>query len=754
MKNKSWSPEEEILLVNLYYNLKEQNISISSADVQVKELSKTLYNYAQSQGVKVNDTYRNVAGIKMKLHNIEYIDTKGKYGLPAASRIDKEAVALYKNNRIKFERWLSIANKKYFGASCLSDILKMTGNDNVNGNLENDDPDYDNIQYKNGNDEQVHIFEEDSDLYKSSPKGECLLVKELKRLKKSSRDAVDNEKKFTAFKRYMHVHRQVEDNLKETIATANQNNRKCLILLCGNVGDGKSHLISYLKNCHENLLECFDIHNDATESYHPNRDEKQELARVIEEFSDEKLDNGSNKKVIVAINLGVLSNFIESEEGTRFKKLAEFVENKKILIETDIANDVMDNGPFYCVNFGDYHIYRLSNGRVESPYIKDIINKIYVNVSGNVFYDAYTKCVNCDCCEICPVKSNFEFMRNNVANQGVTDIILETVIKDKIILSTRDLLNFFYDITVHPSFDKRNVQKELKKRGLDYIADYSIPNIMFDHDDISPLISHIKNYDFATQRTEYFDEIVTRFYNTEDMGGLFKEFIAPSAILSLILNEIEKLKQDDKQNQLKENRNAMFKIFARLNKLSPKDQSHETVNPEFREFIAYLYSAIRADKQNLKSLYSTVKECIYFWNGSTDTQNLNIRSNQDDYIISTPLEINPDISGYSDPKSETVFDCFPGSINITFCSKKDKSNSASIAIDYDLYKMLKKVQNGYRPSVKDDNMYAGFVAFIKKISSFGDSSDKIIISHYEDEKLKKYMLEADEFDTFTFKEAL
>lgn len=236
------------------------------------------------------------------------------------------------------------------------------------------------------------------------------------------------------------------------------------------------------------------------------------------------------------------------------------------------------------------------------------------------------------------------------------------------------------------------------------------------------------------------------------MGGLFKEFIAPSAILSLILNEIEKLEHDDKQNQLKENRNAMFKIFARLNKLSPKDQSHETVNPEFKEFIAYLYSAIRSDKHNLKSLYSMVKECIYFWNGSTDTQNLNLRSNQDDYIISTPLEINPDISGYSESKSETVFDCFPGSINITFYSRKDKSNFASIAIDYDLYKILKKVQNGYRPSVKDDNMYAGFVAFIKKISSFGDSSDKIIISHYEDEKLKKYLLEADEFETFMFKE--
>lgn len=753
MKNKSWSPEEEILLVNLYYNLKQQKTSINSADVQVEELSKILYKFAHSQGIEVNDSYRNATGIKMKLHNIEYIDTNGKFGLPAVSRMDKEAVSLYKNNRIKFERCLTVANKKIWGASHLSDIPKISNIDNTGDHIANDTSDYDNRQYQNGDDEQVYTYMEDSDPYKSCQNGDCLLVEKLKRLKKSSRDAVDNENSFSPFKRYMHVHRQVEDNLIETINTAKQNGGKCLILICGNVGDGKSHLISYLKNCYENLLDDFVIHNDATESYHPKRDEKQELARVLEEFADEKLDNDSKKKVIVAINLGVLSNFIESDEGIRFKKLAEFVENKKILIETDISNDSMDNGPFYCVNFGDYHIYRLSNGSVESPYIKEIIHKIYVNESENVFYEAYTKCTKCDCCGVCPVKCNFEFMRNNVASQGVTDVILETIIKDKIILSTRDLLNFFYDITVHPSFDKRNVQKEFKKRGLDYISDYSLPSIMFDHDDISPLISHIKNYDFAAQRTEYFDEIITRFYNTNDMGELFKEFIAPSALLALVLSEIERLNKDEKYNSFREKRNTMFKVFARLNKLSPKDQSHETVNPEFKEFIAYLFSAIKSDKQNLKNLYSTVKDCIYFWNGSSDTQNLNLRTNLDDYIISTPLEINPDISGYSDIKPETVFECFPGSINITFYSKRDRFKSASIAIDYDLYKMLKKVQSGYRPSVKDENMYAGFVAFIKKISSFGDGSDKIIISYYEDEKLKKYLLEADEFDTFTFKEA-
>ena len=102
----------------------------------------------------------------------------------------------------------------------------------------------------------------------------CPLVDELKRLKKSSSDAVDNEEVFSAFKMYMHIHRSLEDDLIAKIKQAKERTGKSLILVCGNVGDGKSHVISYLKHTHSDLLDGFRIHNDATESRSPNRNEK------------------------------------------------------------------------------------------------------------------------------------------------------------------------------------------------------------------------------------------------------------------------------------------------------------------------------------------------------------------------------------------------------------------------------------------------------------------------------------------------
>ena len=76
----------------------------------------------------------------------------------------------------------------------------------------------------------------------------------------------------------MHIHRSLEDDLIKKIEQAKECVGKSLILVCGNVGDGKSHVISYLKHTRSDLLDGFIIHNDATESRSPNRDEKEELA--------------------------------------------------------------------------------------------------------------------------------------------------------------------------------------------------------------------------------------------------------------------------------------------------------------------------------------------------------------------------------------------------------------------------------------------------------------------------------------------
>lgn len=693
MKNPPWDREEELLLVDLYFRLLANNIALQKADSQISDLSKLLNRRAMLLKMDVSDTFRNVKGIKMKLGNIQFVDTFGKYGLSAVSQMDKEYVNKYKNNYSQFAKDTNAVKDKY------------------------------------GRIEVVESM--------------CTLIEELKKLKKSSQEAVDNEKEFTDFKKYMHVHRQVEDDLINVIQHAKVSEKKSLVLVCGNVGDGKSHLVSYLKHNNGDLLNGFIIHNDATESRSRNRNEREELAKVLCDFNDDNIENDSKTKVIVAINLGVLSNFIDSKEGEKFTWLAKYVNDNKILIDTDINFD-NENDVFYHVNFGDYHIYRLSNEGVDSPYISSLIDKIFSDILGNEFYGAYQQCSLCDLCDCCPVKKNYEMMGKDTVKNGIINIILETIIKDKIILSTRDLLNFFYDITVHPSFNKKAYSKTNGTDRYSKFIEYSIPSILYEHDEISSFMSHIKQYDFMTQRTELFDEVITRFNISDNVKSIFSEYIADNPCMEYVLTA-----DNDFFNK---KRSELLAFFSRLYKISSNNVEMATINSEFNDFIKDLYYANKKDKSKIKSIYSTVKSCIYLWNGSYDDGKLNLNVDNEEYVISTPLEITPSLSAYDTIISQEVLERFPVYINVTYCLKNDVSKKATISIDYDLYKMLKKVERGYRPSAKDCNYFVGFVSFVNKLASYCNSNEEIFIRKYISEEIKEYMLKRDEFGTYEFKE--
>ena len=159
----------------------------------------------------------------------------------------------------------------------------------------------------------------------------CKFIGQLSRLRKLSAESVENTNTFDLFKEYLHVERQVEIELRDLLRNINANQEKCLVLLCGSAGDGKSHLISYLKNSDdEGLLNNFEPYNDATESSEPTLTSIDTLAEKLSSFNDDNLDSNDGKKMIIAINLGTLNNFIDSEKGKNFRKLKHYVLNNGI----------------------------------------------------------------------------------------------------------------------------------------------------------------------------------------------------------------------------------------------------------------------------------------------------------------------------------------------------------------------------------------------------------------------------------------
>lgn len=587
---------------------------------------------------------------------------------------------------------------------------------------------------------------------KTLSENECPLVTELKKLKKSSSEAIDNDESFSEFKKYMHIHRSIEKDLIDKVKQAKESSKKSLILVCGNVGDGKSHIISYLKHNRADLLDGFIIHNDATESRSSKRDEKEELAKVLINFNDENLSNNVADKIIVAINLGVLSNFIDEEKGKGrdFSKLAEYVDKNNILIDTVTNKCNENNNYFYHINFGDYHIFRLNNKNIESSYISEVMDKIFSPDKSNYFYSKYTECSRCTVVN-CPVKMNYEMLQNSKVSNGLINVIIEAIVKDKLILSTRELLDFFYDIIVHPNFDKVDFLKKKNQNNIEIFIKYSLPSLIYEHNEVSTLLKHIKEYDFINQRTELFDEITTRFNTTDNILDVFNCYITENPIMNYLrfidLNEI--CRKSPKNSELKSN---LFLLFTRMCKLSPKQDDFSIVNAEYTSFIENLFYSVKGDKKKMQNLYRTVEKCIYNWNGGSYlSKRINLRNDVEGYIVSSELELDPDIESFCDFSSEDIFERFPTYINVSITKKKEPEKSAKVSIDYDLYKILKLVENGYRPSAKDNNRYIGFLSFINQLSEYSNFEEEITIQQLTNNQSKKYKLSKGAFG-YTFGE--
>ena len=710
LKNPTWDREEVVLLVTLFFLLKNNMADKEKVNNTLSQLSSFLNKRAVLLGNNVDETFRNYTGVNMKFSNIYYIVSNGKKGLSSFSSLDKEVVEEYMSDSTKIEKEAAMICKKY----------------ELEWNLL-----YSYIVKGENMEKEIDVTTEKK----------CKLINELKKLKKSSYYAIDNEDSFSDYKSYMHIHRKIEEDLLGIIRQANALDHKALILICGNVGDGKSHLISWLKNMHEAELSCYTIHNDATESRSRYRDEKQELAKVLDSFKDSNINDESRKdKVIVAINLGVLSNFIESEQGKEFSILSNYIQENKILIDTDIYDVPDKKGFFFHVNFGDYHIYRLSNGNADSPYISEAMNKIFSVGDNNPFYKQYMSCKDCAYSYKCPVKFNYELLRKEEIRNGIINILIETIVKDKLIVSTRDLFSFIYDITVPADFDFDQMSNQNKESELSMCLDGSVFSLMFDHSDISILISHIKKYDPINVRTIELDGLITRYNNSSDLSRFFAEKVLSFSIMSYLINNAVETK-DKISAELKV---KIFNLYARL-LIVLNEEGLRTIDKEYLSFIADLYSYIKRDKQSLKNLYKCVIKCVYAWKGSPDQQNLVLNNYNGDYIISTELDLEPQLKDFSQKLEANEFERFPAYINIKLKRKKQDSDGELLTIDYELYKMLKSVELGYRPTAKDNNYYINFITFINKLSSLSEYRNEINIKKVMPDDTKIYSLQKNEF---------
>ena len=572
----------------------------------------------------------------------------------------------------------------------------------------------------------------------------CTFIEELRKLRKLSMESVENTASFAPFKQYLHVVRPVEDELRTLLRRVNRENKKCLVMLCGSAGDGKSHLMSYLRHADpEGLLNSFELYNDATESSAPELTSIDTLYEKLAPFNDENYQVDDGYKMILAINLGTLNNFIESPKGQAFTKLKQYVEDNEIFSSYTRKEVYISDSVFQHISFADYQVFTLKEDGVGTEFLSTLIGKVFSKTEENPFYQAYKNNDSCTLCQRCPVRHNYEFLSKPEHQQAVIKKIVEVVIKDKAIVSTRDILNLLYDIIVHPDFDYSDMCKcaTSEVKYLTKYIKYSTPMLIYEYDDISPLLNCMRKHDVLKERQAEMDVAATRFHSLENIYEAFTEATSDTSYEHL--NDITKIAVlGGIKPELKK---LVYRFIVRTKEFKGEYQA-STQKELLAEYIKYLYYQQSGKEKQLKKLYESTKKAIMNWDGQFDSDYICIDDSNERFWVIEQLLIQSAIY-----KSKAVEDdeVLRFSTNVKIRFKKSSGNdleTAEIDMDYALFEMISAMREGYRPTVQDKNKHADFVSFVQRLIEFGNKGTRIELLPKDHENEYRIIFEKNDFD--------
>lgn len=565
------------------------------------------------------------------------------------------------------------------------------------------------------------------------------LLYQLSKLRESSQDAVEGYKGLSDFKRYIHIKRPVEtaleNHLKATVDTA----ESTLIFLCGSVGDGKSHLLSYMSSTMPEVLEKFQIHNDATESFDPKMNSLDTLARVLRPFSDSQIKD-SKEKLILAINLGVLHNFLESDYARDdYQFIKEYIDNANIFDSNTITN-VQEHSNFRLVNFGDYNMYELTGSGPVSSYISNLFAKITNPIPENPFYTAYQRDkANYDTNTLL---LNYEMFSSNSVQEQIIQLIIKTIIKDKIILSSRILLNYIYDILVPTT-----IEEIMTSDFLDMLPNL-LPNLVFEGFDKSPFLKMMSHQDPIHHRSKEIDNSLVTLNNNGSYYTTYRSTIYDSTAQRWIqyLESVENIAFLDKDAK-----REMSELFIRSCYLYQSELQHAFLDEVYLNYTKYLFAYNTGQKRLLQNLYFDIDKSIYLWKGTPKSNYLFIDDEGHSFRIAERIQLKN--AAVALPENQDgIIERFTPSLKLGFRCEPYKEIHY-VEIDLPLYELIVRVTNGYRLNKKDRDDSIQFMEFIESLLPYGRQTEEILIN--DTENGLTFLLEYDsDFETYSFSKEL
>lgn len=518
------------------------------------------------------------------------------------------------------------------------------------------------------------------------------LEKILKKLSMQSRDMIVHADNFESFNEYMHVERPIQKDLELVIEDFLLPRSKSLIFLVGNVGDGKSHLLAYMNQKYQSSFQSNEvvIHNDATESDAPNKTAIEHLVEILDKFKDSNIRNMDTSRLIIAINLGVLTNLKRYlQERGDFQELTSYIDSSGVLEGT--LQDNQGSSYFKIVSFLDRKELFFKNGEIINTFYQEIFNRIFSKTEENIFYQAYLNDIQSGMEKL--IHENYRFLLNHNISNSVLHLLNRVEVEFKEIISTRSLMNFIYDI-VSPKEDKNNSESYL-------------PHLIFKNKHKSTILTRMHSLDPVNYQTSELNELAIDLYHSNDILEKVKDLLSDSQV------DYIPIFSSFKDFTTEEDFKKILNTFIRVKFL---DNPNDSIFGEsmYHDYLKQL-SLIDSQSSNYE-ISELVMYCLELWNGRLgDLHEGYLLKSRGNEAIKVAVKVNIDDSEEMVTGSDIIVRFF------------NSDQPFDVTLDFSIYELLRKIETGYFIKENDRNIAIQFDSFVDEIINSSKSMQSNLI---------------------------
>ncbi|AGB80852.1 DNA phosphorothioation-dependent restriction protein DptF [Serratia sp. FGI94] len=500
---------------------------------------------------------------------------------------------------------------------------------------------------------------------------------------------VTNRKKdeLDELKEKLFVKQEIEVDLQRHLDVAKPGE---IIFLCGSSGDGKSEILTRCQS-DPRYQQRFSFYMDATHSFAPRQSAIDALNDLFSNHHQQ------SSPLLIGINTGMLANF--GREG------AECHYELRSAIDSFLSIQQNANRPYRNENctffdFEHYPKFKFDENKQYSSFIKELLDNLTRDDEGNLFYFIFRRdeSVSPDLKEV----ANFKLLcLPGVQNVLITQLFKARLIKDQFV-TTRTLLDFLHHLLMGPG----------------YLFDNLFTGVEND------LIKKVSDFDPARLHTYELDQFILR-YELGLADADLDDFLVALETLHIKL---------DRQCVKPGDATSLVRLFWLLQHESLGNDYHRRFSVFFNESLFERYSEIwhlhknyTADPEQKRSLNRFyIFELIAGIQRYANRKAPELSMQKEEFFlgefggvkITAPVEVKPDWDAIRNKQTAhpTGFDVY---------LKVGVNPLPHIHVGLNLFELLDKINNGYRPNKYDKNAIVLLDEIVDLIAEQAKSSNEI-----------------------------